>query len=60
MNAIAAASRRVFSVLRTPPVIGTPKCASTIGGVFGTITATVTPRPTPRAVSAEASRRERS
>src|ERR1700693_6013551 len=36
MKAIASASRRVFSVLRTAPAIGTPKWHSSISGVFGT------------------------
>ena len=44
----------------TAPVIGTPKCASTIGGVFGSITATVSPSPRSIAASREASRTERS
>ncbi len=60
MNASASASSRVLSVLSTPPVIGTPKCASTISGVLASIAATVSPRPIPRRASAEASRRERS
>ncbi|SAK99352.1 hypothetical protein AWB82_07284 [Caballeronia glebae] len=59
MNASVAASSRVLSVLSTAPVIGTPKCASTISGVFGSIAATVSPRPMPRAASADASRRVR-
>ena len=59
MNAIASASSRVLSVLSTPPVIGTPKCASIISGVFASITATVSPAPMPRRASAEASRRDR-
>jgi hypothetical protein len=59
MNAIASASRRVLRAFSTAPVIGTPKCASYISGVFDSITATVSPGPTPRAASADASRRER-
>jgi hypothetical protein len=47
MNASASASRRVLSVLSTAPAIGTPKCASTISGVFASITATVSFLPTP-------------
>ena len=47
MKAIASASSRVLSVLSTPPVIGTPKCASTISGVFAAMTATVSAKPTP-------------
>ena len=47
MNAIVSASSRVLSVLSTPPVIGTPKCSSTISGVFAAITATVSPLPMP-------------
>ena len=43
MNAIVSASSRVLSVLRTAPVIGTPKWSSTISGVFAAITATVSP-----------------
>ena len=59
MNAIASASSRVLSVLSTPPVIGTPKCASIISGVLAAITATVSPTPIPRLASADASRRQR-
>jgi hypothetical protein len=33
--------------LSTAPAIGTPKCASTMGGVFGSITATVSFLPIP-------------
>ena len=46
-------------LLSTAPAIGTPKCASSIGGVFGSITATVSPGPTPRPASAAASLRAR-
>ena len=60
MNVIAAASRRVLIGTRTAPVIGTPKWASIISGVFASRTATVSPRPMPRVASAEASRRHRS
>ena len=59
MNASASASSRVLRVLSTPPVIGTPKCASTISGVLAAISATVSPTPTPAFASAEASRRLR-
>jgi hypothetical protein len=59
MNAIASASSRVLSVLSTPPVIDTPKWASTISGVFDAITATVSPTPMPSFARAEASRRAR-
>jgi hypothetical protein len=59
MNAIASASRRVLRVLRTPPTIGTPKCASTISGVFAAINATVSPTPTPLRANADASLRHR-
>ena len=41
-------------------VIGTPKCASSIAGTFGSMADTVSPGPTPRRASAEASRRHRS
>ena len=60
MNASASASRRVLSVLRIAPLIGTPKCASTIGGVFGSIAATVSPLPMPASLNAEDSRLQRS
>ena len=59
MNAIVSASRRVLSVLSTPPVIGTPKCSSTISGVLAAITATVSPVPMPARASALARRRLR-
>ena len=57
--AIACASRRVLSVLSTPPVIGTPKCTSTISGVLAATTATVSPVRTPALTSADARRRDR-
>ena len=60
MKAIASASRRVLSVLSTPPLIGTPKLASIISGVFASITATVSPTPMPCFASADPSLRERS
>ena len=60
MNAIPAASSRMLSGTITAPVIGIPKCASIISGVFASSNATVSPRPMPRAASAEASRRQRS
>src|SRR6266699_1150294 len=40
---MASGSRRVFNAFRTAPAIGTPKCASYISGVLGSITATVSP-----------------
>jgi hypothetical protein len=55
MNAMASASSRVLSALRTAPHIGTPKCASYIAGTFGSMTATVSPGSMPRRASAEAS-----
>jgi hypothetical protein len=60
MNAMASGSRRVLRVFSTAPHIGTPKCASYIAGMFGSMTATVSPVPMPRFASAEASRRQRS
>ena len=59
MKAMASASRRVFSVFSTPPVIGTPKWHSYISGVLASIAATVSPLPMPRLASAEASLRQR-
>ena len=59
MKPIASASRRVLSVFKVAPVIGTPKCTSTIAGMFGSITATVSPTPMPRFASADARRRQR-
>ena len=59
MKAIASASRRVLSVFNTAPHIGTPKWASTIAGILGSIAATVSPTPMPRFVRAPASRRQR-
>ncbi len=59
MKATIAASRRVFSEFRTPPVIGTPKCASYISGMLGAMIATVSPTPIPTLTSAEARRRQR-
>ena len=59
MKAIASASSRVFSVLSTAPAIATPKWASYIGGVLGSIAATVSPSLMPRFASAEARRRQR-
>ena len=47
MKATASGSSRVFRALSTAPAIGTPKCASTIGGVLGSITATVSFLPMP-------------
>jgi hypothetical protein len=43
----------------TAPAIGTPKCASSIAGTFGSIVATVSPGATPRPASAAASFRAR-
>jgi hypothetical protein len=57
---MASASSRMFSAFSTPPVMGTPKCASNSSGTFGAITATVLPIPTPRFDRAEASRTQRS
>ena len=59
MKAMVGASSRVFSALSTAPVMGMPKCASTIVGVFGSITATVSPLPTPLRGSADGERRQR-
>ncbi len=59
MKAIVSASSRVLSVLSTPPVIGTPKCNSTISGVLAAMTATVSPLPIPAFASADARRRLR-
>jgi hypothetical protein len=56
---MASASSRVFSVLSTAPVIGTPKWASNIAGTFGSITATVSPTPMPRCARELARRRQR-
>ena len=49
-----AASSRVLMACSTAPVIGTPKCASSIGGVLGSMTLTVSPGPMPHCVRAEA------
>jgi hypothetical protein len=59
MKAIASGSSRVLRVLSTAPDIGTPKCASTMGGVLGSITATVSFLPMPARCSALARRRAR-
>ena len=59
MKPIASASSLVLSVLSVAPVIGTPKCTSTIGGMLGSMTATVSPTPMPRLANAEARRRQR-
>ena len=59
MKATASGSSRVFSVFSTAPAIGTPKCASTIGGVLGSITATVSFLPMPACCKALASWRQR-
>ena len=53
------ASSRVLSECSTALTIGTPKCASSIGGVFDSITVTVSPLPMPRPASAPASRSDR-
>ncbi len=47
MKATAGGSKRVFNEHSTAPTMGTPKCASTIGGVLGSITATVSKRRMP-------------
>jgi len=60
MKATAAGSSRVLSALSTAPTMGTPKWASTMGGVLGSITATVSPLPMPCRASALASWRQRS
>ena len=56
---MTAASSLVLSECSTALVIGTPKCASSIGGVLDSITVTVSPLPMPRFDSAEASLSER-
>ena len=58
MKAIVSASSRTLSAFSTAPHIGTPKCASTIAGVFGAMMATVWPGLAWPA-SAAASRRQR-
>jgi len=60
MKAMASASSRVLRVLRTAPVIGTPKWASNIDGTLGSMHATVSPFFTPCATKALARRRQRS
>jgi len=60
MNATIEESSLVLMLLSTARVIGSAKCASSIGGVLGSITATVSPSPMSIAASAAASRRERS
>ena len=52
MNSTLGVSSRVFSVLSTAPSMGTPKCASTMAGMFGSMTATVSPRLMPACASA--------
>ena len=59
MKATVSASRRMLSGHSTAPSNGTPKCASTIAGVFGAMMATVCPRWTPCRARAEARRRQR-
>jgi hypothetical protein len=59
MKAMASASSRVFRAFSTAPHIGTPKCASYMAGMFGSMTATVSPVPIPRRASADARRRLR-
>ena len=56
---MTAASSRVFSECSTALTIGTPKCASSIGGVLDSMTVTVSPLPMPFFASAEASCSER-
>jgi hypothetical protein len=60
MYATSGAERRVLMATRIAPARGTPKCPSSIGGMFGTRKATRSPRSMPAAVSAEASRFTRS
>jgi len=59
MKATVSASSRTLMAHSTAPSMGTPKCASTIAGVLGAMTATVSPRCTPCAARAEAMRRQR-
>ena len=59
MKAMVSGSSRVFSALSTAPAMGTPKCASTIGGVLGSITATVSFLPMPARRRLLARRRQR-
>ena len=54
---MVSASSRTFRAFSTAPSIGTAKCASSVGGVLGAMTATTSPLPTPRWCRAEASRR---
>ena len=56
---MTAASSLVLIECRTALTIGTPKCASSIGGVLDSITETVSPLPIPCRASAEASFKER-
>ena len=58
-KATIAASSRVLSECSTALTIGTPKCASSIGGVLDSMTLTVSPLAIPFAASAEASWSER-
>jgi len=46
---MVAASSRVLMALSTAPAMGTPKCASTMGGVLGSKAATVSFLPMPAA-----------
>ena len=59
MKAMVSGSSRVLSVLSTAPAMGTPKCASTMGGVLGSITATVSFLPMPARLKALANWRQR-
>ncbi len=59
MKAMIAASSRVLIECSTAPVIGTPKCASSIAGVLCSMTETVSPLPIPSRERAEASLRAR-
>ena len=60
INAMAFASKRIFSAFNTAPVIGTAKCASKVSGVFAPINETVSPLPIPCFINAEASKQQRS
>src|SRR5258707_333129 len=49
---MVAASSLMLRVFRTAPIMGTPKCASSVGGMLPARTATVSPLPTPRRATA--------
>ena len=59
MKAMVSGSSRVFRALSTAPAMGTPKWASTMGGVLGSMTATVSFLPMPARCRALASWRQR-